>query len=197
MSDTSVPEQENAAQPHSATDDLKQTAGKATATIANEVREGVLQGAGRAREQAATRTEDAKTGIAREMAATAEALDAAARDLQEHSLQRSLLGEASRGLVGLSRALEGRSVGELVGDVAEFGRRNPAAFLGGAALAGFAVARLATASAPADGSQQQEADAFAATAPQPRHLGVRPAAASETQFSGPFPARPFGGGDQE
>jgi hypothetical protein len=129
------------------------------------------------------------------MAATADALDAAAKELQEHSLQRSLLGEASRGLAGLSRAMEGRSVGELVGNLAEFGRRNPAAFLGGAALAGFAVARLATASAPADGSQRQEADAFAATPPQPRPLGERPGAASE-MLSTDVPPRPFGGGQE-
>jgi hypothetical protein len=163
MSDTSVPEYEGAAQPSSATSDLKQTAEKATAMISDEVREGVRQGTARAREEAAARTEEAKQGLAREVSATAEALDAASRELQENSLQRSLLSEASRGLASMSRALQGRSAGELVADVAEFGRRNPAAFLGGAALAGFAVARLATASAPAFRPRLQDADASPST----------------------------------
>ena len=39
-------------------------------------------------------------------------------------------------------------VGDIVSDLAGFGRRNPVAYLGGATLAGFALARLAQASAP-------------------------------------------------
>jgi hypothetical protein len=163
MSTTSLPEYEGAEQPRSAASDLKQTAVEATATISEEIREGVRHGTARAREEAAARTEDAKQGLAREVSTTAEALDAASRELQENSLQRSLLSEASKGLASMSQALQGRSVDELVADVAEFGRRNPAAFLGGAALAGFAVARLATASAPAARLRQHDADAASGT----------------------------------
>jgi hypothetical protein len=135
---------------------VKHAAEKATAAVPRDVREDVLHGTARAREEAVARTEDAKQALARELAAAAEALGAASRDLQERSVQRTLLDEASRCLTGFSRVLEGRSVGELVADAADFGRRNPAAFLGGAALAGFAVARLATASAPAASHRQHQ-----------------------------------------
>jgi hypothetical protein len=127
---------------------LKATAERATVTVAGEVREGIAQGAAEVRDQAAARTEDAKQGIAREMSATARALDAASREMSGHPLQEGMLREAAKGVAGLADALHGRSVGELVANVAEFGRRNPVAFLGGATLAGFALARLATASAP-------------------------------------------------
>jgi hypothetical protein len=155
MSDT-LPEFSGAAEPRSAANELKQTAKDATAAVANEVREVVAHGTARAREEATARTEDAKQGLAREMSATAEALDATSRDLEEHSLQRGLLSEASKGLASMSEALHGRSIEELISDVAEFGRRNPAAFLGGATLAGFALARLAIASAPAGGTPRDE-----------------------------------------
>jgi hypothetical protein len=128
---------------------LKATAREATAEVAREIRGGIEQGAAQVRDQAAARTEEAKQGFAREMAATAEALETASRDLGENSLQRSMLQEASKGLAGIAEAVQGRSAGELVHELAEFGRRNPVAFLGGATLAGFALARLATASAPA------------------------------------------------
>jgi hypothetical protein len=82
------------------------------------------------------------------MSATARALDAASREMSGHPLQEGMLREAAKGVAGMADALHGRSVGELVANVAEFGRRNPVAFLGGATLAGFALARLATASAP-------------------------------------------------
>ena len=130
--------------------ELKSTAEQVAGTVASDVREGVAEGAARVRDEAAARTEDAKQGIARQMAATAEALDAAAQDMDESSLQRGLLREASKSLAGMAEALQGRSMGELVSQVSEFGRRNPVPFLGGAALAGFALARLAVASTPAE-----------------------------------------------
>jgi hypothetical protein len=149
MSDTFQSEQPGATTPQTAAD-VKRLAEKATAAVADEVRGAVQHGAAQAREAAAARTDDAKKALAREVAAAAEALGAASSNLEERSVQRTLFDEVSRGLASMSQALEGRSVGELVAEVAEFGRRNPAAFLGGAALAGFAVARLATASAAHD-----------------------------------------------
>jgi hypothetical protein len=131
-----------------ASEELKATAEQATAKVAREVRAGIAEGTAEVREQAAARTEEAKQGFAREMSAAARALDAASREMAGHPLQQGLLREASRGVAGMADALHGRSVGELVANVAEFGRRNPVAFLGGATLAGFALARLATASAP-------------------------------------------------
>ena len=63
--------------------------------------------------------------------------------------QQDLLREAADGLKQIARAVEGKNIGTLAGDLADFGRRNPVAYLGGAALVGFALARFARASTPA------------------------------------------------
>jgi hypothetical protein len=191
----SIPDSPGAAELRSAANELKQTAKDATAAVANEVREGVARGTARAREEATARTEDAKQGLAREMSATAEALDAASRDLDEHSLQRGLLNEASKGLASMSQALHGRSVAELISDVAEFGRRNPGAFLGSATLAGFAVARLAVASAPAAGALRDEnarPQTRAGAPDDPQGAGAWPQTRPEAQEPiNPTSPRPF------
>ena len=141
MSDQFEPERSGSAPPSAAESaaDVKRTAEKVTSELAGEVRESVAEGAAQAREAVAARSEDAKQALARQMAATAEALGSASRDLDEQSVQRTLFDEAAKGLSGISRALESRSVGELMSGMADFGRRNPVAFLGGAALAGFAL----------------------------------------------------------
>ena len=63
-------------------------------------------------------------------------------------LQQDLLREAADGLKHIAQAVEGKSIGAMVGELSAFGRQNPLAYLSGAALAGFALARFARASAP-------------------------------------------------
>ena len=62
--------------------------------------------------------------------------------------QQDLLREAADGLKQIARAVEGKSIGRMAGELSEFGRQNPVAYLGGAALVGFALARFARASTP-------------------------------------------------
>ena len=64
-------------------------------------------------------------------------------------LQQDLLREAAAGLKQIAHAVEGKSIGAMAGELSEFGRQNPVAYLGGAALVGFALARFARASTPA------------------------------------------------
>lgn len=167
MSDTYHPETSVGAKmaPSSAAEDLKRTAQHAKETAGTamaDVREGVAQGTARVKQEAAARTESAKASLAEELTATADALGSAAREMEGHSLQRNLLSQASEGLTSVSRAIEGKSVGDIVSDLAAFGRRNPVVFLGGATLAGFALARLAQASAPDGGRASAEAGASGA-----------------------------------
>ena len=63
--------------------------------------------------------------------------------------QQDLLREAADGLKQIAHAVEGKSIGTMAGELSEFGRQNPVAYLGGAALVGFALARFARASTPA------------------------------------------------
>jgi len=97
---------------------------------------------------ATARSAEMKDAAAGEIARTAEGLEAAAAELEGSPLQHDLLQEAADGLKQISQAMQGKSVGGIVEDLADFGRRNPLAYLGGAALAGFAIARFARASTP-------------------------------------------------
>ena len=97
---------------------------------------------------AADKTDELKGQTADEIARTARGLEAAADGLEGSPLQQDLLREAADGLKQIARAVQGKSIGAMVGDLSEFGRQNPLAYLGGAALAGFALARFARASSP-------------------------------------------------
>ena len=107
-----------------------------------------------AKAAAADKTEAVKGRTADEISRTAEGLEAAAKEMDGSPLQQDLLREAADGLKHIAQAVQGKSIGAMVGDLSEFGRQNPLAYLGGAALAGFALARFARASKP-------EADASA------------------------------------
>ncbi|MGF1552822.1 MAG: hypothetical protein ACFBWO_10010 [Paracoccaceae bacterium] len=73
------------------------------------------------------------------------ALSDAAREAGQSSLSGRLLDTASRGLDDVADHLKTNDLGDLTRELQDFGRRNPAAFLGIAAIAGFALARVATA----------------------------------------------------
>jgi hypothetical protein len=57
-----------------------------------------------------------------------------------------LVQQAAEGLESLSRNLADKDPGDLLNSVRDFGRRNPAAFIGGAVLVGLALGRFARAS---------------------------------------------------
>lgn len=131
--------------------EAKQQAEATAERLKTEARDGV-DAARRAVEDKAEREKDRAAGS---LADTANALDEAASHANDGSPQQQLLSEAARGLSALADSAKGKSVGDMVGDVADFARKNPVAFLGGAALAGFAAARFAKASA----KQRAEDDA--------------------------------------
>jgi len=122
-------------------------------------RDAASQAAGSIRDQAAslasgvreTAEAKAETGIS----AAASSLDdftAAIRKAsdelgeRDQSMAAQLVREAASGLEQASGALKGKSVGEVTQSLAGFARRQPAAFLVGATLAGIALGRFARAS---------------------------------------------------
>jgi ElaB/YqjD/DUF883 family membrane-anchored ribosome-binding protein len=138
--------------PGTARDELGQKAQDAK-TVAQErgaeLREQARSGLHDARTAVEERSERAKHSAADEIDKTAHGLETAADELEGSPVQQDLLREAADGLKQLSQAMHGKSLGTMVSDVSDFGRRNPLAFIGGAALAGFAMARFARASTPA------------------------------------------------
>ena len=70
----------------------------------------------------------------------------AADELRGGSPQERTFGQMADALADVSDNVRGKDFGEMAGDMSDFARRNPLAFLGGAALLGFAGTRLARAS---------------------------------------------------
>jgi len=62
--------------------------------------------------------------------------------------------EAAQTVEHLSHDLRERSLGEIARSVSRFARQEPVAFLGGAVLAGFVIARLAQRPSDTAGSSQ-------------------------------------------
>ena len=79
----------------------------------------------------------------------ARAVHRAADELQSTSPQAAqYVREAAASVHALARDMRGRSVGDLLGDVEGMARRQPLAFFGAAALAGFALSRFLKSSTP-------------------------------------------------
>lgn len=101
-----------------------------------------------AKAEALSRAEGAKDGLADQGERLAQSLRSAV-DGGDDSIQAKLMAAAADSVQDLVGSLRGKSLDQLVADAGSFARRNPGAFVAAAALAGFAAARFARASAPA------------------------------------------------
>lgn len=101
-----------------------------------------------ARQKAEEQVEHGKSAAASSLEDFTAAIRKASDELGERdqSMAANLVREAASGLEQASEALKGQSLQELTRSVAGFARRQPAAFLIGAALAGVALGRFARAS---------------------------------------------------
>ena len=101
-----------------------------------------------AKQQARSFAEDQKDEAVNRVEGVADALRSAAGSLDDQD-QGAVAGYARQAAYGLDRvsdALANRSLDDLVETVEDFAKRQPVAFLGGAALAGFVMARFAKSS---------------------------------------------------
>lgn len=157
-------------------DQAKQAASQVAGTAADQAR----TVAGEARQQAGTVLEDLRSrameeaegqtqravGQLRQWAGDLSGLAAHARD---DSPARGVVAHAADTGSRAADYLEEQGVGGLVGDLQQFARRRPGAFLGGALLAGLAVGRLAKAAGSASG-----ADGSGANGSRPNRSGATP-----------------------
>lgn len=94
--------------------------------------------------------EEEKNVAARQLSGVATAIEKVGNEL-EQSDQRALGRYAKQigtSLQGFARQAEGRDLGEIAAMVEDFGRKQPLAFLGMAAIAGLAASRFLIASPP-------------------------------------------------
>ena len=95
--------------------------------------------------EAEERGEEYKEQAANGLQSFADAVRAAGDQLrrEQPGPAGDMVGQAASGLEALSRGLHRRSTGEMLDSLRDFGRRNPAGFIAGSVLAGFAVGRFA------------------------------------------------------
>lgn len=137
-------------------------------TIAREAQAKMVEVAEDATQQAKSFAEQNKSKIATQVTAFAGALDKAAEELDrsDQAMMAGCARDMAHGIDSMSTALRERGVDELMDGIQQFARSRPAAFLGAAALAGFAASRFAKASAHrAIQTQDAGAASLAATSP--------------------------------
>ncbi|PDT80452.1 nutrient deprivation-induced protein [Sinorhizobium sp. BJ1] len=102
-----------------------------------------------AKEAVSQIAEEEKNLTARQLSSVAMALEKVGGELEQTD-QRALGRYAKRmgsSLQGFARDIEGRDLSDIAGMAEDFGRKQPLAFLGMAAIAGLAASRFLTASA--------------------------------------------------
>ncbi|MET9518463.1 hypothetical protein [Streptomyces sp. NPDC002994] len=130
----------------------KQAAGEVAGSVAQQAKAVT----GEARQQAGTAARDLRGRVSDEVEGQAERaagtlrkwaddLDGMAQNAPGDSPVRSLVAQAADGGHRAADYLDRNGLGGVVDDVKGFARRRPGAFLGGAALAGLAVGRMAKA----------------------------------------------------
>jgi hypothetical protein len=132
--------------------------------VKNEIRNAAHDLAGSGRETLKDSAENLKYQGAESLRGLADAVRDAGESLSRDGRAgplADLAGQAARNLSEFSQAIEGRSTGEIVSMVRDFGRRNPVAFLAGSVLAGLALGRIAT----LPSQNQSRAPAASSTAP--------------------------------
>lgn len=106
------------------------------------------------KDRARDAAEQQKTAGAEQIAGVADAMKAAAGELEEKiPLAAEYIEDVAGRLGEVASTLRERSVDDMLGNVAEFARKQPAVFFAGAVAAGFALSRFAKSSAKREGSR--------------------------------------------
>lgn len=117
----------------SAAEQVQKTAGATASRLKNRAREAA---------------EQQKQAGADQISGVADAIDAAAGELEDQMPMAAEYIEDVAGQLGaMASALRERSVDDMLGNVTDFARRQPGVFFAGAVAAGFALSRFAKSSA--------------------------------------------------
>lgn len=129
-------------------DRAKEEVGRQGAAALDTIKEGARSLGEEAKERASGYVEGGKHAVTDNLEAFAQAIRKAGDELrqQDQTMAAQLVGQAAGTLERVTRSIEGTSLDDMIGQVRSFARRNPVAFIGGAMLAGFALARFARAS---------------------------------------------------
>jgi len=95
-----------------------------------------------AKQEAVARTDELKETAAGKVQAAADAADAASNELDPTSPQAQAVHQVADHIEDVAERLRTADVGQLTDQITQMARRNPLLFMGGSAIAGFAVARF-------------------------------------------------------
>jgi len=134
---------------------------------------------GEARHQAKSFASDQKNLAAGQINGVAAAITKVADELDgtEQQTVARYARDLASGISSMGKTIEDRDVDDLMGMAQDFGRKQPVAFLGAAALAGFVASRFALASAhrrenkPATSNAYSSGPGSAADQPWPNRTG--------------------------
>lgn len=153
------------------------------AEAAQAAKDTAKQYAERARDEAYARGEAYRDYAADETGKVASALRKASEDLSAGSPQERFVAQIADSIADTADRMRGMNLNEAARETTDFARRHPAAFLGGAALIGFAAARFLKASA------SHEDDPLYLSGPAPRSTNVgAPSTNMAAPSSEPIPA---------
>ncbi|MCF6445871.1 hypothetical protein [Nereida sp. MMG025] len=130
--------------------DLSQTAADHARDLGQKAKDAV-------RHTAQAQAQHAQDEAAAHVQTTSDAARAYAAEVPDDSVQAQAAQHIAGQLEQVAGHLRTADLSQTVGQVSDFARRNPALFIGAAALAGFAAARFLKSSAPAP-SQPLSAD---------------------------------------
>jgi uncharacterized protein YjbJ (UPF0337 family) len=121
------------------TDQVKETAGQVT----EQAKEQVGKAAEQAKEQATTRANEQKDRAATGLVGFADALNQVSSSMRDQNpTVANFADTAATRIESFASTLESRDVNELINEVQDLARRQPALFIGGAFLAGVFAARF-------------------------------------------------------
>lgn len=130
-------------------DETKQKAREAARAIREtgesamkDAREAAASTAGQVKEAAGDAVGTARARTADQGERLASALHQKADGMEPDSMKRRVMDSVAGGVESVSSKVRDGSLSQLVADTEDFARRNPVLFIAGAALAGFAIARM-------------------------------------------------------
>ena len=119
---------------------------EAAASASEQVQAQAKSAVNTATDQAGKYASQAKNSAADEVKGVSSALRSAADDMRSGSPQERTFSQIADSLADVSDTMRDKDLGEMVGAVTDFAKRNPIVFLGSAVMLGFAASRFVKAS---------------------------------------------------
>lgn len=163
---------------------LRETDTSEQGSIRAEASEQASRLAGTVKDEVARREQNLRSGVAHRAESVAEGLRKARSEIDPDSTVAQMFDRAADSVSGLADSLNSTDPAQMLGDVRRFARRQPGAFLGLSALAGFAAVRFLRAGS-ANSSDMTRSGSYGMTGTtRPTSFGDR-AAVAQTGAANP------------